>query len=63
MNNSSLSFLLPRLQHLITLRYPWLNEQERYSRLRGVKLKYLMNWVEGVISREEMLNRGIIIRD
>ena len=61
--NSSLSFLLPRLQHLITLKYPWCNEQERYSRLRGVKLKYLVNWGQGIVTREEMLSMGINIRE
>ena len=60
--NSSLSSLLPTLRHLVTLKYPYLREQDRYTRLRGVTLKYLIS-NQGIVPREEMLSMGINIRE
>ena len=61
-NNSSLSFLLKRLNHLITLKYRWITvERGNGDELRGVTLKYL-NCGNIVQTRQQMLDLGINIR-
>ena len=62
-NNSSLFFLLKRLNHLITLKYRWITvESGNGDELRGVTLKYL-NCGNIPQTRRQMLDLGINIRE